>query len=83
LALFDVFHLIIVEIIGQILSLQTKAKLVCRVLSLPVPPDSKNSSGEQVNVEIPANLAQKSLHKFLLVGYDKSGTSTIYKQVKY
>uniref|UniRef100_A0A2N9EQN9 Uncharacterized protein n=1 Tax=Fagus sylvatica TaxID=28930 RepID=A0A2N9EQN9_FAGSY len=61
---------------------KTKAKLVCRVLSLPVPPDSKNSSGEQVNVEIPANLAQKSLHKFLLVGYDKSGTSTIYKQAK-
>ena len=57
--------------------------MVCAVLSLPVPPDSKNPSGEETNGSNPDNLAQKSLHKLLLVGYDKSGTSTIYKQVKY
>lgn len=67
----------------EIFSFQTITKLVCAALSLPVPPDSNNHSGEEVNGVIPDNLEQKSLHKLLLVGYDKSGTSTIYKQVKY
>ncbi|KAK4562916.1 hypothetical protein RGQ29_005408 [Quercus rubra] len=61
---------------------KTRTKLVCAVLSLPVPPGSENPSGKDVNGEIRDNLAQKSIHKFLLVGYDKSGTSTIYKQAK-
>ncbi|XP_059434767.1 extra-large guanine nucleotide-binding protein 1-like isoform X1 [Corylus avellana] len=61
---------------------KTRTKMVCAVLSLPVPPDSKSPSGEEANRLIPGNLAQKSLHKLLLVGYDKSGTSTIYKQAK-
>ncbi|KAK7821351.1 extra-large guanine nucleotide-binding protein 1 isoform X1 [Quercus suber] len=61
---------------------KTRTKLVCAVFSLPVPPGSKNPSGKEVNGEIRDNLAQKSIHKFLLVGYDKSGTSTIYKQAK-
>jgi hypothetical protein len=68
----------------EISSLQTTTKLVCAVLSLPVPPNSKSHSGGEVNGVIPDNLEQKkSLLKLLLVGYDKSGTSTIYKQVKY
>ncbi|KAF3960338.1 hypothetical protein CMV_014943 [Castanea mollissima] len=53
-----------------------------KVLSLPVPPGPENPSRKEVNGEIRDNLAQKSIHKFLLVGYDKSGTSTIYKQAK-
>uniref|UniRef100_A0A7N2MYW9 Extra-large guanine nucleotide-binding protein 1-like n=1 Tax=Quercus lobata TaxID=97700 RepID=A0A7N2MYW9_QUELO len=61
---------------------KTRTKLVCAVLSLPVPPRSENPSRKEVNGEIRDNLAQKSIHKFLLVGYDKSGTSTIYKQAK-
>ncbi|KAL4615597.1 hypothetical protein ACB092_07G138000 [Castanea dentata] len=61
---------------------KTITKLVCAVLSLPVPPGSENPSGKEVNGEIRDNLAQKSIHKFLLVGCDKSGTSTIYKQAK-
>ncbi|XP_050261042.1 extra-large guanine nucleotide-binding protein 1-like isoform X1 [Quercus robur] len=61
---------------------KTRTKLVCTVLSLPVPPGSENPSEKEVNGEIRDNLAQKSIHKFLLVGYDKSGTSTIYKQAK-
>ncbi|KAK7841959.1 extra-large guanine nucleotide-binding protein 1 [Quercus suber] len=60
----------------------TRTKLFCAVLSLPVPPRSENPSRKEVNGEIRDNLAQKSIHKFLLVGYDKSGTSTIYKQAK-
>ena len=67
----------------QVLSLQTRTNLFCAVLSLPVPPGSGNPSRKEVNGEIRDNLAQKSIHNFLLVGYDKSGTSTIYKQVKY
>ncbi|KAM4098855.1 hypothetical protein ACJW30_07G110800 [Castanea mollissima] len=61
---------------------KTRTKLVCAVLSLPVPPGTENPSRKEVNGEIRDNLAQKSIHKFLLVGYDKSGTSTIYKQAK-
>ncbi|KAE8008440.1 hypothetical protein FH972_004953 [Carpinus fangiana] len=61
---------------------KTRTKIVCAVFSLPVPPDSKNPSEEEANGSNPDNLAQKSLHKLLLVGYDKSGTSTIYKQAK-
>ncbi|KAK7841942.1 extra-large guanine nucleotide-binding protein 1 [Quercus suber] len=61
---------------------KTRTKLFCAVLSLPVPPRSENPSQKEVNGEIRENLAQKSIHKFLLVGYDKSGTSTIYKQAK-
>ncbi|KAB1207201.1 Extra-large guanine nucleotide-binding protein 1 [Morella rubra] len=59
---------------------KTRTKLVCAFFSLPVPPDLKNPSGVEANGVIPANLVQISLHKLLLVGYNKSGTCTIYKQ---
>ncbi|XWS40365.1 hypothetical protein CRYUN_Cryun18bG0134900 [Craigia yunnanensis] len=54
-------------------------KLFCALLSLPVPPDTVNPSGEDVSQR---TLEQQVLHKLLLVGYQKSGTSTIYKQAK-
>uniref|UniRef100_A0A2P2MD32 Extra-large guanine nucleotide-binding protein 1 n=1 Tax=Rhizophora mucronata TaxID=61149 RepID=A0A2P2MD32_RHIMU len=61
-------------------------KLVCAFLSLPVPSKSSNSCGDQVNSPIsrsvPDYLEQKTLLKFLLVGYSGSGTSTIFKQAK-
>lgn len=66
----------------ELQSLQTATKLVCAVLSLPVPPDYQNPSEEKVNGVIPGNVMQKSIHKLLLVGHNKSGSSTIYKQVK-
>lgn len=53
---------------------QAAAKLVCAVLSLPFP--SKPS-----NPIIPDNIEQRTLQKILLVGYDGSGASTIFKQV--
>ncbi|XAR59503.1 hypothetical protein NMG60_11015358 [Bertholletia excelsa] len=61
-------------------------KLVCVALSLPTPPDCPNSSREEVNDPtskvVPNYLEQKTLKKLLLVGYDKSGTSTIFKQAR-
>ncbi|KAF5443998.1 hypothetical protein F2P56_036506, partial [Juglans regia] len=60
---------------------KTATKLVCAVLSLPVPPDHQNPSEEKVNGVIPAYVMQKSI-KLLLVGHNKSGSSTIYKQAK-
>lgn len=57
---------------------QTRIKLFCALLSLPVPPNVANPAGEDVRQRI---LEQQVLLKLLLVGYQKSGTSTIYKQV--
>ncbi|CAL5329163.1 unnamed protein product [Camellia sinensis] len=65
---------------------KTGTKLVCALLSLPIPPEHANSSGKEVvnlgNGVVLNYLAQKTLNKFLLVGYDKSGTSTIFKQAR-
>ncbi|CAN0864382.1 Extra-large guanine nucleotide-binding protein 1 [Linum grandiflorum] len=61
-------------------------KLVCTFLSLPVPSKSSNESEEQVNSlpsrSMPDYLEQRTLLKILLVGYNGSGTSTIFKQAK-
>ncbi|XWS62478.1 hypothetical protein CRYUN_Cryun06bG0014700 [Craigia yunnanensis] len=54
-------------------------KLFCALLSLPVPSDTMNPVGEEVSQR---TLEQQVLPKILLVGYQKSGTSTIYKQAK-
>ncbi|KAI6701253.1 hypothetical protein NL676_015577 [Syzygium grande] len=51
--------------------------LVCAILYLPIPPDNAKS-GEEATRD---SLGQNDLHrKLLLVGFDKSGTSTIFKQ---
>ncbi|XP_056160757.1 extra-large guanine nucleotide-binding protein 1-like isoform X1 [Syzygium oleosum] len=58
---------------------KTKTKLVCAILSLPIPPDNAKS-GEETTKD---SRGQNDLHhKLLLVGFDKSGTSTIFKQAK-
>lgn len=62
-------------------SLQTGAKLICALLSLPTPPSSESPSGEVVNYGNPDSNEQKTLYKLILVGSEKSGTSTIFKQV--
>ncbi|XWS67506.1 hypothetical protein CRYUN_Cryun04dG0012400 [Craigia yunnanensis] len=54
-------------------------ELFCALLSLPVPPYAVNPAGEDVSQR---TLEQQVLPKILLVGYQKSGTSTIYKQAK-
>ncbi|KAL5790832.1 hypothetical protein ACOSQ2_005720 [Xanthoceras sorbifolium] len=58
-----------------------RLKLVCALLSLPTPRDPLNPRGDEVNA-INNYLQLKMLHKLLLVGDKKSGTSTIYKQAK-
>lgn len=61
-------------------------KLVCAVLSLPVPSKFLSPSGEQVNNfvtrTVPDYLEQRTLQKLLLIGNNGSGTSTIFKQAK-
>ncbi|KAM7520537.1 hypothetical protein LguiB_019499 [Lonicera macranthoides] len=61
-------------------------KLVCAVLSLPVPSKSTYSCGDQVNSVVSQSvldyLEQRTLQKLLLIGYSGSGTSTIFKQAK-
>ncbi|KAJ6345919.1 hypothetical protein OIU78_008557 [Salix suchowensis] len=58
------------------------AKVICAVLSLPTPPDITSLSAEGVNDSMASNLEQKTLHKLLLVGSEKSGTCTIFKQAR-
>ncbi|XVF59529.1 hypothetical protein PTKIN_Ptkin07bG0283300 [Pterospermum kingtungense] len=61
-------------------------KLVCAVLSLPVPSKSSNPSGEPLNSftsrSVPDYLEQRTLQKILLVGSTGAGSSTIFKQAK-
>ncbi|KAL9391525.1 hypothetical protein Peur_015445 [Populus x canadensis] len=61
---------------------KTGIKLICAVLSLPTPPNSVSPSGEGVNDVMANNLEQKTLYKLLLVGLEKSGTCTIFKQAR-
>ncbi|KAI8020252.1 Extra-large guanine nucleotide-binding protein 1 [Camellia lanceoleosa] len=59
-------------------------KLVCAVISLPVPSKSANPCGEQVNNlvsrAVPNYTEQRTLQKLLSIGYSEFGTSTIFKQ---
>ncbi|KAF5736100.1 Guanine nucleotide-binding protein alpha-2 subunit [Tripterygium wilfordii] len=61
-------------------------KLICAVLSLPLPSKSPSPFGEPVSSlnsrSVPDYLEQRALYKLLLVGYSGSGTSTIFKQAK-
>ncbi|KAL6551684.1 hypothetical protein OROGR_007838 [Orobanche gracilis] len=61
-------------------------KLLYAVLSLPVPSKSSQSCGEQATSmtsrSIPDYLEQRPVLKLLLIGYNGSGTSTIFKQAR-
>ncbi|KAG8364279.1 hypothetical protein BUALT_Bualt19G0111800 [Buddleja alternifolia] len=65
---------------------KTTVRIVCAALSLPLPSDTSNPGGEDVDKDTDKsnskNLEQKTMNKFLLVGFDQSGTSTIFKQAK-
>ncbi|XP_031379990.1 extra-large guanine nucleotide-binding protein 1-like isoform X2 [Punica granatum] len=66
------------NVIGRLWE-KRKTKLVCAMLSLPIPPSTTISGGEEGAQN---KLEQNALRKLLLVGPDKSGTSTIFKQTK-
>ncbi|XAR73930.1 hypothetical protein NMG60_11008063 [Bertholletia excelsa] len=60
-------------------------KLACALLSLPVPPKSANCREQVSNLvsqSVPEYIEQRALQKLLLIGYNGSGTSTIFKQAK-
>ncbi|XP_044498610.1 extra-large guanine nucleotide-binding protein 1-like [Mangifera indica] len=65
---------------------KARTKLVSAILSLPVPSKSSNLGREQVSSQIsrsvPDYIKRRILQKLLLVGYNGSGTSTIFKQAK-
>lgn len=62
--------------IGNIWS-KKRAKIACAVFSLPVPPAS--SAVEPYDVPL---YEQKMLNKLLLIGSEKGGATTIYKQAR-
>lgn len=66
----------------EILPFQAGAKLICALLSLPTPPDFTSPGAEGVSDRMASSFEQKTLHKLLLVGSEKSGTCTIFKQVR-
>ncbi|XP_057963609.1 extra-large guanine nucleotide-binding protein 1-like isoform X3 [Malania oleifera] len=65
---------------------KSRTKVVCAIFSLPIPPEPRNRSGEEVNGlingNVPSCLQHSELHKLFLVGCNGSGTSTMYKQAK-
>ncbi|KAH7517906.1 hypothetical protein FEM48_Zijuj09G0113700 [Ziziphus jujuba var. spinosa] len=62
---------------------KTGIKLVCALLLLPYPSGPPNPSAEEGDRILPTPFEEKKLKKLLLVGSDKSGTSTIFKQAKF
>ncbi|MQL75027.1 hypothetical protein Taro_007403 [Colocasia esculenta] len=62
-------------------------KLICSILSLPLPCKENMISGEEVNYlnnrAVPEYYEKRTLQKLLLIGHQGSGTSTIFKQAKF
>ncbi|GFP85477.1 extra-large guanine nucleotide-binding protein 1 [Phtheirospermum japonicum] len=65
---------------------QAGTKLLCAVLSLRVPSKSSQPCGEQATSmnsrSLPDYLEQRAIQKLLLIGYNGSETSTIFKQAR-
>lgn len=63
-----------------------RIKLLSAILSLPIPSEAAHSGTEEddrvTSKVVAGNLERKKPCKFLLVGSEKSGTSTIFKQAK-
>ncbi|GFQ04530.1 extra-large guanine nucleotide-binding protein 1 [Phtheirospermum japonicum] len=68
------------------MSPQAGTKLLCAVLSLRVPSKSSQPCGEQATSmnsrSLTDYLEQRAIQKLLLIGYNVSETSTIFKQAR-
>ena len=60
---------------------QATVRMACALLSLPILSDTPKPTTVDREKVILAPFEEKRLNKFLLVGPDRSGTSTIFKQV--
>lgn len=73
------------RLLKHLVGFQAGTKLVCAVLSLPVPSKTVYPTGEQLSntlgQSVPDYFDQSAPHKLLLIGCCGSGTSTIFKQV--
>ncbi|RAL49377.1 hypothetical protein DM860_012810 [Cuscuta australis] len=62
---------------------KTGVNLACAIASLPTPPKPLRSSRQDIDQHIDNDRQDQTyLYKVLLVGCDRSGTSTIFKQAK-
>ncbi|KAH6791929.1 hypothetical protein C2S52_002406 [Perilla frutescens var. hirtella] len=77
-----------IEGMNRVIAKLWEKKLVrtlCAALALPFPSDTTNPGGVEVDKDgdkVNANLEERMMNKLLLVGWDQSGTSTIFTQVK-
>ena len=64
---------------------QASTRLIANLFSLPIPPGYSHGFKGHVTGDsgrfVPDYLGQKSIQKFLLIGLEGSGSSTIFKQV--
>ncbi|CAA3009514.1 extra-large guanine nucleotide-binding 3-like [Olea europaea subsp. europaea] len=66
---------------------KASTRFICSLFSLPVPPESSHSTKEEPTLlstrSIPDYLDQDRVQRLLMLGFEESGSSTIFKQVKF
>lgn len=72
---------------GWLLARKASTRFICSLFSLPVPPESSHSTKEEPTIlstrSIPDYLDQDRVQRLLMLGFEESGSSTIFKQVHF